>query len=124
MIIFNYYVFFIVFKVMEYEHDSTNESLYRTSFIKAFKKKMVENYFSFYIIDAINNKVTYYKDILDISRLNGFTVSNIKYLCHIICLNSLLKIEQVKKLVLLFSNLNKIYSLKFPKHLNKYIFLE
>ncbi|XP_050542910.1 YLP motif-containing protein 1-like isoform X2 [Daktulosphaira vitifoliae] len=60
-------------KVMEYEHDSANESLYRTSFIKAFKKKVLENYFSFYIIDAINNKVTYYKDILDIAKVNGFT---------------------------------------------------
>lgn len=60
---------------MEYEHDSANENLYRTSFIKAFKKKMLENYFSFYIIDAINNKVTYYKDILEISKVNGFSVS-------------------------------------------------
>lgn len=60
---------------MEYEHDPANENLYRTSFIKAFKKKMLENYFSFYIIDAINNKVTYYKDILDMSKVNGFTVS-------------------------------------------------
>lgn len=60
---------------MEYEHDSANENLYQTSFVKAFKKKMLENYFSFYIIDAINNKVTYYKDILDISKINGFTVS-------------------------------------------------
>jgi hypothetical protein len=60
---------------MEYEYDSAAESSYRTSFIKAFKKKMLENYFSFYIIDAINNKVAYYKEILDISRANGFTVS-------------------------------------------------
>ncbi|XP_050432303.1 uncharacterized protein LOC126840529 isoform X2 [Adelges cooleyi] len=60
-------------KVMEYEHDSANESLYRTSFIKAFKKKVMENYFSFYILDAINNKVTYYKDILDIAKTKGFT---------------------------------------------------
>lgn len=60
---------------MEYEHDSANESLYRTSFIKAFKKKISENYFSFFIIDAINNKVSYYKDIINISRCNGFTVS-------------------------------------------------
>lgn len=65
----------IIFKVMEYEYDSAIESLYRTSFIKAFKKKMLENYFSFYIIDAVNNKVTYYKDILEISKINGFTVS-------------------------------------------------
>lgn len=67
---------------MEYEHDPANENLYRTSFIKAFKKKMLENYFSFYIIDAINNKVAYYKDILDISKVNGFTVSvfTIQYL--------------------------------------------
>ncbi|XP_050054420.1 putative uncharacterized protein DDB_G0282133 isoform X2 [Aphis gossypii] len=61
-------------KVMEYEHDSANENLYRTSFIKAFKKKILENYFSFYIIDAINNKVSYYKEIIEISRLNGFSV--------------------------------------------------
>ncbi|XP_026809226.1 uncharacterized protein LOC113551273 isoform X2 [Rhopalosiphum maidis] len=61
-------------KVMEYEHDSANENLYRTSFIKAFKKKILENYFSFYIIDAINNKVSYYKEIIEISRMNGFTV--------------------------------------------------
>jgi len=60
---------------MEYEHDSANENLYRTSFIKAFKKKILENYFSFYIIDAINNKVSYYKEIIEISRMNGFTVS-------------------------------------------------
>lgn len=66
----------VMFQVMEYEHDSANENLYRTSFIKAFKKKILENYFSFYIIDAINNKVTYYKDILEISRINGFTVSS------------------------------------------------
>ncbi|XP_022180769.1 uncharacterized protein LOC111040974 isoform X2 [Myzus persicae] len=61
-------------KVMEYEHDSANENLYRISFIKAFKKKILENYFSFYIIDAINNKVSYYKEIIEISRMNGFTV--------------------------------------------------
>ncbi|XP_025203854.1 YLP motif-containing protein 1-like isoform X2 [Melanaphis sacchari] len=61
-------------KVMEYEYDSANENLYRTSFIKAFKKKILENYFSFYIIDAINNKVSYYKEIIEISRMNGFTV--------------------------------------------------
>lgn len=60
---------------MEYEHDTANESLYRTSFIKAFKKKILENYYSFYIIDAINNKVSYYKDIIEISKINGFTVS-------------------------------------------------
>jgi len=64
---------------MEYEYDSANESLYRTSFIKAFKKKILENYFSFYIIDAINNKVSYYKDILEISKINGFTVSILIY---------------------------------------------
>lgn len=68
-----------MFKEMEYEHDSANENLYRTSFIKAFKKKISENYFSFFIIDAINNKVSYYKDILDISRVNGFTVSNVVF---------------------------------------------
>lgn len=79
----------LLFKVMEYEHDSAMESVYRTSFIKAFKKKMVENFFSFYIIDAINNKVAYYRDIIDISRLNGFTVSIIECLCYIICLNIL-----------------------------------
>jgi len=60
---------------MEYEHDSANEHLYQTSFVKAFKKKMLENYFSFYIIDAINNKVSHYKEIIEISRMNGFTVS-------------------------------------------------
>lgn len=64
---------------MEYEHDSANENLYRTSFIKAFKKKILENFFSFFIIDAINNKVTYYKDIVEISRVNGFTVSKLKF---------------------------------------------
>lgn len=64
---------------MEYEYDPAVENLYRTSFIKAFKKKMLENYFSFYIIDAINNKVTYYKDIIEISRVNGFTVSSLLY---------------------------------------------
>lgn len=68
-----------MFKEMEYEHDDANESLYRTSFIKAFKKKMLENYFSFFIIDAINNKVTYYKDILEISKVNGFTVSALEF---------------------------------------------
>lgn len=66
-------------KEMEYEHDNANESLYRTSFIKAFKKKILENYFSFYILDAINNKVTYYKDMLDISKVNGFTVSAFQF---------------------------------------------
>lgn len=76
---------------MEYEYDSAHESLYRTSFIKAFKKKVVENYFSFYIIDAINNKVTYYKDIIDISRINGFTVSVIECLCNIVYLNIFVK---------------------------------
>ncbi|XP_060860603.1 probable cyclin-dependent serine/threonine-protein kinase DDB_G0292550 isoform X2 [Metopolophium dirhodum] len=70
-------------KVMEYEHDSANESLYRTSFIKAFKKKILENYFSFYVIDAINNKVSYYKEIIEISRMNGFTVYIIELECDI-----------------------------------------
>lgn len=68
-----------MFKVMEYEHDSVNENLYRTSFIKAFKKKILENFFSFYILDAINDKVSYYKEIIDISRINGFTVSWLMY---------------------------------------------
>uniref|UniRef100_A0A2S2PV52 YLP motif-containing protein 1 n=1 Tax=Sipha flava TaxID=143950 RepID=A0A2S2PV52_9HEMI len=70
-------------KVMEYEYDSAAESSYRTSFIKAFKKKMLENYFSFYIIDAINNKVAYYKEILDISRANGFTIYIIELECDV-----------------------------------------
>lgn len=43
------------FEVLKCEHDSTTECLCRTSFVKAFKQKMVENLFSFCVIDTINN---------------------------------------------------------------------
>lgn len=46
-------------QMLEYEYEPEMEESYRTDFFKSFKKTVEKGYFSFIIIDAVNDKVEY-----------------------------------------------------------------
>lgn len=48
---------FSVVKMLEYEHEPEMEESYRTDFLKSFKKTVEKGFFSFIIVDAVNDKV-------------------------------------------------------------------
>ena len=47
----------ILFQMLEYEYEPEMEDSYRADFLKSFKKTVEKGYFSFIIIDAVNDKV-------------------------------------------------------------------
>jgi len=43
--------------MLEYEYEAEMENSYRADFFKSFKKTVEKGYFSFIIVDAVNEKV-------------------------------------------------------------------
>jgi adenylate kinase family enzyme len=66
-------------KEMVYEFEAEMEESYRTSLIKSFKKTVTDGYFSFIIVDNINDKVKYFGEMWSFAKQNGFQV----YICQL-----------------------------------------
>lgn len=45
--------------MLEYEYEPEMEESYRADFLKSFRKTVEKGYFSFIIIDAVNDKVSH-----------------------------------------------------------------
>ncbi|XP_063905862.1 YLP motif-containing protein 1-like isoform X3 [Zophobas morio] len=66
-------------KDMVYEYEAEMEESYRSSLIKSFKKTITDGYFSFIIVDNINDKVKYFGEMWSFAKQNGFQV----YICQL-----------------------------------------
>lgn len=67
----------ITVKEMVYEYEAEMEESYRASFVKSFKKTIIDGYFPFIIVDNVNDKVKYFADMWSFAKQNGFQVSNL-----------------------------------------------
>lgn len=61
-------------KEMVYEYEAEMEQSYRSSLIKSFKKTITDGYFSFIIVDNINDKLKYFGEMWSFAKHNGFQV--------------------------------------------------
>lgn len=61
-------------KAFEYEFDEELEEAYRQSLVKSFKKHINDAYFSFIIVDACNDQLSYYADMYVHAKGKGFAV--------------------------------------------------
>lgn len=60
---------------MEYEFEPGMEVKYRESLNKCFRKTVTDGYFPFIIIDANNDKVSYFESMVNFCKVRGFAVS-------------------------------------------------
>jgi len=60
--------------VSEYEYDPKLEPSYRSSLIKSFKRLIDDCYFSFIIVDAVFDKVSYLQEFWSYAKSKGFQV--------------------------------------------------
>ena len=51
------YIIFGFVQMLEYEYEPEMEESYRADFLKSFKKTVEKGFFSFIIVDAVNDKV-------------------------------------------------------------------
>ncbi len=58
----------------KYEYEEELEDSYRASLIKSFKKQVDDGYFSFIMVDCINNLNKHYEDIWSYAKQKGFEV--------------------------------------------------
>jgi len=63
----------------QYEYDEDLEESYRDCLFKSFKKNIDGGYFSFLIVDAVNNKIEHFKPFWSHAKTNGFEV----YICEV-----------------------------------------
>ncbi len=56
------------------------EDSYRASLTKSFKKQIDDGYFSFVIVDCINNKTKHYEEMWSYAKQKGFEVSKIWFI--------------------------------------------
>lgn len=61
-------------KVLEYEYESCAEPHYRGSLLKAFKKTVSDGFFSFIIVDSVNEKTKDYEEMWSFAKSKGFQV--------------------------------------------------
>ena len=59
----------------EYEYEAELEDAYRASLIKSFKKQIDDGYFSFIMVDCINNLNKHYEEMWSYAKQKGFEVS-------------------------------------------------
>lgn len=64
----------IELQVMEYEYEAGMERSYQESLTKAFKKTISDGYFSFVIVDAINDKIAHFEEMWNFAKMKGFQV--------------------------------------------------
>ena len=60
--------------MLEYEYEKGMEERYRQSLLKSFKKQIDNCYFSFIIIDMINDKVKHFEEFWSYAKSKGFQV--------------------------------------------------
>ena len=58
----------------QYEYEAELEDTYRASLIKSFKKQIDDGYFSFIMVDCINNRTKHYEDMWSYAKQKGFEV--------------------------------------------------
>lgn len=66
-------------KEMVYEYEHCMENAYLNSLVKAFKKTISDGFFSFIIVDCVNNEVKQYDEMWSFAKSNGFQVILFKY---------------------------------------------
>ncbi|XP_020292292.1 putative uncharacterized protein DDB_G0282133 isoform X2 [Pseudomyrmex gracilis] len=65
-------------KEMVYEYEEAMEQSYVASLCKAFKKNIIDGFFTFIILDCINEKISDYEDMWSFAKTKGFKV----YVCE------------------------------------------
>ena len=50
------------------------EESYRASLVKSFKKQVDDGYFSFIMVDCINDKTSHYQEMWSYAKQRGFEV--------------------------------------------------
>ena len=60
---------------MEYEYEEQLEASYRDNLMRVFSKTLEDGYFTFVIIDAINDKISHFRDAYYQAKSRGFVVS-------------------------------------------------
>ncbi len=58
------------------------EDIYRQSLVKSFKKQVDDGYFTFLIVDCINDKTKHYSEMWSYAKQRGFEVRTANYLDH------------------------------------------
>ena len=58
----------------QYEYEAELEDTYRASLIKSFKKQIDDGYFSFIMVDCINNLTKHYEEMWSYAKQKGFEV--------------------------------------------------
>ncbi|CAG0891337.1 unnamed protein product [Cyprideis torosa] len=61
-------------KTLEYVYEPEMEDRYRESLAKSFRKQVDDGYFSFIIVDSINNKIKHFSDLAAYATSRGFNV--------------------------------------------------
>ena len=61
-------------QVLEYEYEEDMEESYRGNLVRSFKKTLEHGYFTFVIMDAVNDKVDYFGDCYNSAKAAGFEV--------------------------------------------------
>ncbi|XP_057651072.1 YLP motif-containing protein 1-like isoform X1 [Diorhabda carinulata] len=67
-----------IVKEMVYEYEADMEESYRQSFMKSFKKTITDGYFTFIVVDNVNDKVKHFGKMWSFAKQNGFQV----YVCQ------------------------------------------
>lgn len=73
----------VAIKDFVYEYEREMEENYRISLLKALKKTIDDGFFSFIIIDAINQLVSHFEHFYNYAIKKGFTV----YICEMNCVD-------------------------------------
>ena len=60
--------------LLQYEYEADLEPIYRTSLIKSFKKQIDDGYFSFIMVDCVNNLTKHYEEMWSYAKQKGFEV--------------------------------------------------
>ena len=60
--------------MFQYEYEAALEENYRSSLIKSFKKQIDDGYFSFIMVDCINNLTKHYEEMWSYAKQKGFEV--------------------------------------------------
>lgn len=68
---------------MDYEYEPEMEIIYRQDLFKTFKKNIDNGFFSFIIIDAVNEKAKHFEDYWSYAKSKGFQVST--FICGMSC---------------------------------------
>ena len=55
------------------------EESYRSSLVKSFKKQVDDGYFSFIMVDCINDKTSHYQEMWSYAKQRGFEVKHTSF---------------------------------------------